>query len=154
MSARRAVPTLSASEHVLDNKEDVTHLLILRFQQMMSDGVLRPGTKLPPEREMAPYFKVARSLLRPALKVLEIMGVIQQKVGVGSYLNRDASSVLAVPMEFLFLLDDTSLQELAEMRLMMEPRLAAKAAEHANAQHIAELRQSIIDLEHSKHDRV
>jgi GntR family transcriptional regulator, transcriptional repressor for pyruvate dehydrogenase complex len=54
-------------------------------------------------------------------------------------------------MEFLFLLD-TSLQELTEMRLMMEPALAAKAAERANAQHIALLRQSVLDLEHPKHD--
>ena len=140
--------------HVLNDKEDVTQLLILRFQQLLSDGLLSPGTKLPPERELAASFGVARSSLRPALKVLEIMGVITQKVGDGSYLNKDASSVLAVPMEFLFLLDDTSLQELTEMRLMMEPALAAKAAERANAQHIALLRQSIQDLEQSKKDRV
>src|ERR1700710_2924843 len=124
---------LGASEHVLNNKDDVTHLLILRFQQMLSDGVLAPGTKLPPERELAASFSVARSSLRQALKVLEIMGVITQKVGDGSYLNRDASSVLAVPMEFLFLLDDTSVQELTELRFLMEPALAAKAAERANA---------------------
>jgi GntR family transcriptional repressor for pyruvate dehydrogenase complex len=140
--------------HVLNDKEDVTQLLILRFQQLLSDGLLSPGTKLPPERELAASFGVARSSLRPALKVLEIMGVITQKVGDGSYLNKDASSVLAVPMEFLFLLDDTSLQELTEMRLMMEPALAAKAAERANAQHITLLRQSIQDLEQSKKDRV
>ena len=140
--------------HVLNEKEDVTQLLILRFQHLISEGLLTPGTKLPPERELAANFGVARSSLRPALKVLEIMGVITQKVGDGSYLNKDASSVLAVPMEFLFLLDDTSLQELAEMRLLMEPALAAKAALHADAQHIAQLRQSIVDLEHSKRDRV
>jgi GntR family transcriptional repressor for pyruvate dehydrogenase complex len=154
MSARRSVPILSASQHVLDTKEDVTHLLILRFQQMMSTGVLRPGTKLPPERELAAHFKVARSSLRPALKVLEIMGVIQQRVGDGSYLNRDASSVLTVPMEFLFLLDDTSVQELTELRFLMEPSLAAKAAERANSDDIAVLRQSIEDLEASEGDRV
>jgi GntR family transcriptional regulator, transcriptional repressor for pyruvate dehydrogenase complex len=154
MNTRRAAQGLSAAQHVLDNKEDVTHLLILRFQQMMSDGVLRPGTKLPPERELAAHFKVARSSLRPALKVLEIMGVIQQKVGDGSYLNRDASSVLAVPMEFLFLLDDTSVHELTELRFMMEPALAAKAAERANSDDIALLRQSITDLENSEGDRV
>lgn len=142
------------SEHVLNGKEDVTHLLILRFQQMLSEGVLAPGTKLPPERELAAHFKVARSSLRQALKVLEIMGVITQKVGDGSYLNRDASSVLAVPMEFLFLLDDTSVQELTELRFMIEPALAAKAAERANAADIALLRQSITDLENSKLDRV
>jgi GntR family transcriptional repressor for pyruvate dehydrogenase complex len=142
------------TEHILSNKEDVTHMLILRFQQLLSDGVLFPGTKLPSERELAANFGVARSSLRQALKVLEIMGVITQKVGDGSYLNKDASSVLAVPMEFLFLLDDMSLQELTEMRLMIEPALAAKAAERANTQHIALLRQSITDLEHSKRDRV
>ncbi len=153
MNGRRKSP-LGDSEHILNNKDDVTHLLILRFQQLLSDGVLSPGTKLPSERELAANFGVARSSLRQALKVLEIMGVITQKVGDGSYLNKDASSVLAVPMEFLFLLDDTSLQELTEMRLLMEPALAAKAAERANSDDIALLRQSIADLEQSKHDRV
>ncbi|RSL18488.1 GntR family transcriptional regulator [Edaphobacter aggregans] len=153
MKERRKSP-LGDGGHILNDKDDVTHLLILRFQQLLSDGVLSPGAKLPPERELAAAFGVARSSLRPALKVLEIMGVITQKVGDGSYLNKDASSVLSVPMEFLFLLDDTTLQELSEMRLMMEPGLAAKAAERANAQHIALLRQSIVDLENSKDDRV
>jgi GntR family transcriptional regulator, transcriptional repressor for pyruvate dehydrogenase complex len=153
MNPRRKSP-LGNSGHILNDKGDVTHLLILRFQQLLSDGLLSPGAKLPPERELAANFGVARSSLRQALKVLEIIGVITQKVGDGSYLNKDASSVLAVPMEFLFLLDDTSLQELTEMRLMMEPALAAKAAERANAQHIAVLRQSIVDLEQSKLDRI
>src|SRR6201992_4389922 len=145
MAIRKTVQA-PPTEHVLNGKEDVTHLLILRFQQMLSDGVLTPGTKLPSERELAAHFKVARSSLRQALKVLEIMGVITQKVGDGSYLNKDASSVLAVPMEFLFLLDNTSLQELTEMRLMMEAALGAKAAERANSEHIALLRQSIVAL--------
>src|SRR5579862_7364754 len=95
----------SVSDSAVDTKEDLTHLLILRFQQMLSEGVLKPGIKLPPERELAAYFKVARSSLRQALKVLEMMGVITQRIGDGSYLNQDASSVLSVPMEFLFLLD-------------------------------------------------
>jgi len=139
---------------MLSDRDDVTHLLILRFQQLLSEGLLSPGTRLPPERELASHFGVARSSLRPALKVLEIMGVITQKVGDGSYLNKDASSVLSVPMEFLFLLDDTSPQELTEMRLMIEPTLAAKAAERANAQDIALLKQSIADFESSGRDRV
>jgi len=154
MNSRRSNSILDTSQHILDDKEDLTHLLILRFQQMMSDGVLQPGTKLPPERELAAHFNVARSSLRQALKVLEIMGVIQQKVGDGSYLNRDASSVLIVPMEFLFLLDDTSILELTELRFLIEPGLAAKAAERANSDDIALLRRSISELESSDKDRV
>lgn len=146
--------TIPQTEHTLQNKEDVTHLLVLRFQQLMSEGVLKPGTRLPPERELAGSFGVARSSLRQALKVLEIMGVITQKVGDGSYLNPDASTVLSVPMEFLLLLDDISLQELTEIRLMVEPAMAALAAERAKAADIAQLRQSIEDLETSKNDRI
>lgn len=141
-----------AADQALGNKEDLTHLLILRFQQMLGDGVFTPGTKLPSERELAAYFKVARSSLRQALKVLEILGVITQKVGDGSYLNPDASSVLAVPMKFLFLLDDTTIEELVELRLIMEPALAARAADHANSTDIERLRQSIADMENSKGD--
>jgi GntR family transcriptional repressor for pyruvate dehydrogenase complex len=121
---------------------------------MLSDGVLKPGTRLPPERQLAAHFKVARSSLRQALKVLEMMGVITQKIGDGSYLNEDASAVLAVPMEFLFLLDGISVEELTELRILIEPALAAKAAERATAEDIALLRQSVKDLETSKHDRV
>lgn len=153
MKKDRKSPSASIGQ-VLADRDDVTHLLILRFQQLLGEGLLAPGTKLPPERELAAHFGIARSSLRPALKVLEIMGVITQKVGDGSYLNKDASSVLAVPMEFLFLLDDISPQELTEMRLMIEPALAAKAAERANAQDIALLKQSIADFEGSRSDHV
>ena len=151
---KRAVKRSVPGKEILSAKGDVTHLLILRFQQLLADGILSPGTKLPSERELAAYFKVARSSLRQALKVLEMMGVITQKVGDGSYLNADASAVLAVPMEFLFLLDDTSVEELTELRLMIEPALAAKAAERATSSEIALLRQSIKDLKESKGDRV
>ena len=141
-------------DHAPGDKDNVTHLLILRFQQMLGDGILTPGAKLPPERELAAHFKVARSSLRQALKVLEIMGVITQKIGDGSYLNRDASTVLRVPMEFLFLLDHTTIEELAELRFIIEPALAAKAAERATSSDVELLRQSITDLESSKGDRV
>jgi GntR family transcriptional repressor for pyruvate dehydrogenase complex len=147
-------PKAVDAEHRTNSKDNVTHLLVVSFQELLSQGLLLPGTRLPSERELAASFGVARSSLRQALKVLEIMGVITQKVGDGSYLNRDASTVLAVPMEFLLLLDDTSLHELVEIRLMMEPALAAKAAERATAADIALLRKSIIDLEGSKQDRV
>jgi GntR family transcriptional regulator, transcriptional repressor for pyruvate dehydrogenase complex len=53
-------------------------------------------------------------------------------------------------MEFLFLLDGISLHELAEMRLVMEPEHAARAAQRANSDDIALLRQSIVDLEASR----
>jgi GntR family transcriptional repressor for pyruvate dehydrogenase complex len=142
-------PTLNGG-----SKDNVTQLLIQRFQEMLREGVITQGTRLPPERELAAHFNVARSSLRQALKVLEIMGIITQKVGDGSYLNTDTSAVLSVPMEFLFLLDDTSVEELTELRLLMEPGLARLAAQRATADDIALLRKSIKDLESSSQDKL
>jgi GntR family transcriptional regulator, transcriptional repressor for pyruvate dehydrogenase complex len=152
MAARRQ-SGISADPSRAGEKDDLTRLLVRRFQGMMRDGLLFPGAKLPSERDLAEHFGVARSSLRQALKVLEIMGVITQKVGDGSYLNDDASSVLAVPMEFLFLLDDISWEELMEVRLMVEPALAAKAAERATSADIALIRKSLDEFRQSGGDR-
>ncbi len=146
-------PTLSSNDTSWLNesgKADVTRYLIGRFQELLVEGLLIPGGRLPSERDLAKNFGVARSSLRQALKVMEIMGVITQKVGDGSYLNKDASLVLTVPMEFLFLLDGISLHELAEMRLMIEPALASSAAQRANSDDIALLRESVAELESSR----
>jgi GntR family transcriptional repressor for pyruvate dehydrogenase complex len=152
---QQAVADASLPSTLTDgSKDNVTQLLILKFQEMLREGVLTQGTRLPPERELAAHFNVARSSLRQALKVLEIMGIITQKVGDGSYLNTDTSAVLAVPMEFLFLLDDTSVEELTELRLLMEPGLARLAAQRATADDIALLRKSIKDLESSSKDKL
>lgn len=151
---QRSLSEAALPSAVTGSKDNVTQLLIQRFQEMLREGVLTQGTRLPSERELAAHFNVARSSLRQALKVLEIMGIITQKVGDGSYLNTDTSAVLAVPMEFLFLLDDTSVEELTELRLLMEPGLARLAAQRATADDIALLRKSIKDLESSSQDRL
>ena len=129
------------------DKGDLTDWLILRFKQLISEGTLTPGYKLPSERELSVHFGVSRTSLRPVMKILKMMGVVSQRVGDGTYLNGDASSVLAEPMEFLFLLDETSSQELVETRLMVEPTLAAKAAELASREQILVLRQTIAEIE-------
>src|SRR5215210_4551406 len=92
-------------------KQDVTVRLITIFKQLIAEGVLKPGGRVPAERELAENFGVSRSSLRQALKVLEIMGVISQRVGDGTYVNSDASSLLGEPLEFLILLDGISFHE-------------------------------------------
>jgi len=127
------------AESRLVAKEDITARLIEVFKSLISDGTLAPGGRVPPERDLAERFGVSRSSLRQALKVLEIMGVISQRVGDGTYLNAGATSILKEPMEFLILIDDISFHELMEARLIAEPELAARAANRATAEDIAEL---------------
>jgi GntR family transcriptional regulator, transcriptional repressor for pyruvate dehydrogenase complex len=129
------------------SKEDITSMLVGAFKQLISEGSLAPGSRLPPERELAESFGVSRSSLRQALKVLEIMGVISQRVGDGTYLNTAAASILSEPLEFLILLDGISFHELMEARLIVEPELAARAAARATADDVAELRRALSAME-------
>src|SRR5262245_14774598 len=136
-------------------KEDVTGTLIGVFKRLISEGSLVPGHRLPAERELAEMFGVARSSLRQALKVLEIMGVISQRVGDGTYLNTAAPAILAEPLEFLILLDGISFHELMEARLIVEPELAARAAARVTADDAAELRRALSAMETARlyHDQ-
>jgi GntR family transcriptional repressor for pyruvate dehydrogenase complex len=65
-------------------KNDLTTRLLSTFKQLISEGTLVPGARLPPEREIAANFGVSRASLRQALKILEIMGIISQRVGDGT----------------------------------------------------------------------
>jgi GntR family transcriptional repressor for pyruvate dehydrogenase complex len=63
---------------------DITAKLLESFKTLISDGTFVPGCKLPQERELARQFGVNRSSLRQALKVLQLMGVLSQRVGDGT----------------------------------------------------------------------
>jgi GntR family transcriptional regulator, transcriptional repressor for pyruvate dehydrogenase complex len=131
----------------------VTARLISRIKSMIADGTLTPGTKFPPERDLAIKFSANRTSVRQALKVLEIMGVLTQRVGDGTYLSNSAETILNEPLDFLVLLDDLSHHELFETRLIVEPELTARAAQRATAEDIAALRSAVSAMEKSKNTK-
>jgi len=131
----------------------VTAKLISQIKQMIASGVILPGTKFAPERELAKQFGVNRASVRQVLKVLEMMGVLTQKVGDGTYLSTSAETILNEPLDFLVLLDDLSHHELFETRLIVEPELTARAAERATTEDLNALRNSIAAMQKSKTTR-
>lgn len=141
-----------ASKLPVVSKYDVTGRLISVFKNLISEGALIPGGRLPAERDLADTFGVSRSSLRQALKVLETMGVISQRVGDGTYLNAGAPSILSESMEFLILLDGISFYELMEARLIVEPELVARAAIRATADDLVELGAVHASMEQSRND--
>lgn len=123
--------------------KDLTGSLINLFKRLIAEGDIAPGDRLPPERELAERIGVSRTSLRQALKVMENMGVISQRVGSGTTLNAAAASILAEPLEFLILLEGISFQEVMEARLMVEPDLAARAAVRATRDDLHALRHAL-----------
>jgi GntR family transcriptional repressor for pyruvate dehydrogenase complex len=68
-------------------------------------------------------------------------------VGDGTYLSASAESTLKEPLDFLILLDDLSHHELFETRMIVEPELAARAAQRATAEDLIGLRKAIVAME-------
>lgn len=125
----------------------LTGSLLELFKRLIAEGVIAPGDRLPPERELAELLGVSRSSLRPALKVLDNLGIISQRVGSGTRLNPAAATILAEPLHFLILLNGITFQELMEARLIVEPELAARAAERASPQHLEMMKASTAQME-------
>src|SRR6202167_5581714 len=127
-------------------QRDLTTTLVAGLRQMIADGSLHPGAKLPPERDLAKRFSVNRASVRQALKALEVMGVVRQRVGDGTYLTQDASSTLSAPLDFLLLVDGITFGELYEARRIFEPELAARAACRHTSDELLQLEDSVTDM--------
>jgi GntR family transcriptional regulator, transcriptional repressor for pyruvate dehydrogenase complex len=136
--------------------EDVTAPLVRQFKQMIRDGTLTPGCRLPAERELSQSLGVNRASLRPALKVLQVVGVLSQRVGDATYLSSDARTFFREPLDFLILLSGVSDEELFGLRLLVEPELAAIAAKRASPQDRADLVAALEAMKRSqtRQDRI
>jgi len=128
---------------VVRKPRDLTHTIVAGLKDMIMEGRLHPGSKLPPERELARQFGVNRASVRQALKALDVMGIVNQRVGDGTYLTHDASTTLRAPLDFLILVDGVSIQELFEARRIVEPELAARAAKRRSEKDLEALRSTL-----------
>lgn len=106
-----------------------------RLTQMIADGDLPAGSRLPAERLLAAQFGVGRSSMREALRTLESRGLIRTEHGVGASV---AETPLTAEAELL-VLDGCTLPDLFEIRRSLEPLAAALAARHATPAMIDDL---------------
>jgi DNA-binding FadR family transcriptional regulator len=98
------------------------------------------GDQLPNEFELAQQLNVSRGSVREAVKLLVARNVLELRRGKGTFIA-DNTGVVDDPFGFAYLEDEARLaNELMEIRRQLEPWIAAKAAEQANDQDIAELR--------------
>src|SRR3954463_9353436 len=100
-----------------------------RVIALITERHLNPGDRLPPERELAQAMGVSRSSLREALRALSLLGVTEMRQGDGTYLTALDPDALMRPFGLVLALNDGQLQELFEARRVIEPGLAALAAE-------------------------
>jgi len=127
--------------------------IVEQIMNLVADGVLNPGDQLPAERELAQQFGVSRTAVREAVKALRERGLVQIHPGRGTYISDyslSASGIVQDSLAFMVRTDDpTGSDELQQVRYLLEPGIAALAAEKATAHDLQQLQRLIEKMDDS-----
>jgi len=142
------LPTL---QDAVIRKERVSDQIKTVLKQAILDGHFKPGDKFPPEVEIAAKYEVSKASAREALRELESEGLIQKKRGVfgGSFVAAPGPEKIMDVVSNAYLFGDVTASDLAELRRILEPGLAAMAAERRTEEDLAAMAACIEQVSHS-----
>src|SRR3972149_6591401 len=103
--------------------------VVSQIHELIREGKFKAGDQLPSERELAETFKVSRTSVREALRALETQGLIVSRTGMGNFIAALPVESLVAPLVKLLIEEKTALADIFEMRKLIEPHIAALAAE-------------------------
>lgn len=115
-----------------------------QIRQLIKEGRLRARDQLPSERELAETFKVSRTSVREALRALESQGLIVSRTGTGNFVADLPLESLVGPLARLLIDEKKALSDVFEMRKLIEPHIAALAAQRATRNDIARLKRIVV----------
>ena len=109
----------------------LSQLVLDSIQNSIRDGEFKPGEALPSERELSERYGVGKSSIREAIKMLQVLGVVESAQGKGTYLRKSLGFEILRPLLLDMMLQRSNAEELYEFRLMFDQaylRLAAAKA--------------------------
>lgn len=117
-----------------DDQLKIYEQVVLRIQEMLQNGTLTVGDKLPPERDLATTFQVSRSSIREAIRSLQEKGIVESKRGNGTFVVNTGDIIEplaeAVTEQRIYLL------QIMEFRQAIEPPMAGLAARNATQEQL------------------
>ena len=133
--------------HIADSSR-VFEDIMQQIQDAILQGRLKPGDKLPSERDLQLTLKASRTTIREALRNLEQKGLIEIKRGKkgGSFIKEISFEKMSENLEMLISWRRISLDELAEFRMNTEADAAGLAAQRATAEDTKELRDLLEEM--------
>ncbi|NEC47383.1 FadR family transcriptional regulator [Actinospica acidiphila] len=124
-------------------KQRLYEQVLDRLRQYVTEGGLRAGDRLPPERDLAQRLGVSRASVKQAIVVLEVQGLVEARHGGGTYLVRDSLDV--EPVERM-VERRRRLPDVLEAREALETKLAELAAERRTDDDLAALRSALAHM--------
>jgi GntR family transcriptional repressor for pyruvate dehydrogenase complex len=121
--------------------------IVEQIKQLFASGDLRPGDKLPSERDLAERLQVSRASVREALSALEAMGLLEIRPGEGAFIRQISVDSIIEPLALLLLMEKDKTWELLEVRKMMEIKTAGLAALRAAPEELERLNKILTRME-------
>ena len=125
---------------------DLTMHVVNHIRTLIEKGELRPGDKLPPEREFANTLKISRASLRTGIGQLVAMGVMKVRHGVGTFVDDGPAEFSTASLSLMGALHGFQSWQMFEARLIVECSLAALAAERGKQEHHAALAEELAEM--------
>ena len=130
----------------------VTKEAIKRIQDLIRSGRVRPGDRLPPERELAASLGISRNSLREAVRALGLMNILYSRQGDGTYVTSLEPELLVEPIHFVLNLNPDSVFHLFEVRRVLEAGAAQVVADRVDDADLEELRGCLAKLKSHTND--
>ena len=135
-------PDIAADPFRQVKRATVSDAIVEQLLQLISTAVLKPGDRLPSERDLCTRFGVGRTSVREALKPLITMGILEGRVGSGTFVAAETGQ-FQKPLEWGLLLDLQGRDDLVETRHMLETNAAHWAALRASEENLAAIEATV-----------
>ncbi|KGK91721.1 GntR family transcriptional regulator [Desulfosporosinus sp. HMP52] len=117
--------------------------IVEQISQQIAQGHLKPGDRLPSERELVERFKVSRASIREAISALVMMGLVEVRSGEGSYIRKVNMESVVTPLAWMLFIEKNADLELYEARKILEVQAAGLAAERADEDEINDMFEAL-----------
>ncbi|MCI9887482.1 FadR family transcriptional regulator [Micrococcales bacterium 31B] len=136
----------------LPPRESASVELAKHLMDYLLSGEIKPGARIPSERQLMELLGTGRSSIREALKSLTLLGLIEPRQGDGTFLVGSISDLLPQVLEWGLLLGERNLHDLIETRYFLEVHLAGLAASHRTDVQLQELESIFEQMRAAKDD--
>jgi len=127
--------------------------IVQQIEASVLNGTLKPGDQLPAERELAQRLGVSRTAVREAVKALREKGLVEAYSGRGTFVTDGTTQAARQSFDLMVKLGQVEgSPHLAELRLILEPGIAAMAAERVKDEDLAAMREAVAVMGRSQKD--
>jgi len=129
-----------------ENEGLMAEQVVIQIREMIREGSLKPGDRLPPERDLAKRLGISRASLRHGLRSLAALGALTSRHGSGTYIAEGPPALDSSPLQMLADLHQSTPDEMFETRKLIEVGVAGMAAQNATDEDLRTMAEEVAEM--------